>query len=65
MLAQCQDYNERARELKLIPSTAENAAGVDYELKCHLGKMNLDVNNHLKVCGKKEFFPYLEINIFS
>ena len=48
VLAQCQDYNKRARKLKLIPSTAENAAGVDYELKYHLGKMSLDINNHLK-----------------
>ena len=49
MLAQCQDYNKRASELKLIPSTAENAAGMDYELQCHLGRMTLDIKNHLKV----------------
>lgn len=55
MLAQCQDYNERARKLKLIPSAAENAAGVDYELKCHLGRMTLDIKNQLKVCLWKEY----------
>ncbi|XP_028409800.1 kinetochore protein NDC80 homolog [Dendronephthya gigantea] len=48
VLVQCQDYNERARKLKLIPSTAENAAGVDYELRCHLGRMTLDIKNQLK-----------------
>lgn len=47
-LALLQEYNERARQLKLIPTTAENAAGADYELKCHLGRMTLDFNNVLK-----------------
>ena len=49
--AQCQDYNERARKLKLVPSSAENAAGVDYELRFHHGRMTLDVKEQLKVCS--------------
>ena len=28
----CSGYNKRARNLRLIPNTAENAFGVDYEL---------------------------------
>ncbi|XP_046861925.1 kinetochore protein NDC80 homolog [Xenia sp. Carnegie-2017] len=47
VLAKIKDYNEKGRKLKLIPSSAENACGNDYELQLSGGRLSLDVRGHL------------------
>ncbi|XP_071960436.1 kinetochore protein NDC80 homolog [Antedon mediterranea] len=42
---QAQTYNNMARKLKLIPSTAENAHGIDYELRLNFVSQHPDHNS--------------------
>ena len=37
--AKFQRYNKHARALKLIPISAENSGGIDYELKSSVGNV--------------------------
>ena len=40
--AKCQEYNKVAESLQLIPLTAENAFGIDYELRPMLSAVESD-----------------------
>ena len=49
--AKFQRYNKHARALKLIPISAENSGGIDYELKSAVGNcMGTEFASTIKVC---------------
>ncbi|XP_046842838.1 kinetochore protein NDC80 homolog isoform X1 [Xenia sp. Carnegie-2017] len=49
VLEKVEHYNEKCRQVKLIPSSAENACGNDYELQLSGGRLSLDVRGHLTI----------------
>ncbi|XP_056410424.1 kinetochore protein NDC80 homolog [Hyla sarda] len=50
------EYHKLARKLRLIPSTAENANGYDFQIEC-----NMDSTGSLNRCRNKISLPLLEV----
>ena len=50
MEGKCQAYNKLAQSLKLIPLSAENSSGFDYEMKTSFGGyMSSEFSSTIKV----------------
>ena len=57
-----QEYNKMARKLKLIPSTAEHANGIDFEMHFNPHTQRPDQRTHVDFKGTIKVLPVLTEN---